>query len=134
MDNVSVSRTEPIGDGSGSLYVLEKQSKLPFEIKRIYYITDVASCSVIRGNHAHKQLRQLLFCVGGSCEITLDNGVDRMTVILDDPGKILYIRPCLWREISKFSKNATLIVLASDEYNEQDYIRDYEEFKEYVRK
>ena len=107
---------------------------LPFDVKRVYYITDISSDKIIRGNHAHKQLKQLMICLGGTCEILLDNGIDRTVVLLDNPGKILYIQPCLWREISNFSKNATLLVLASEEYSEEDYIRKYEDFKEYARK
>lgn len=132
MNEMSVITLPPIISNSGSLYVLENQDKIPFEIKRIYYITNITNDNVVRGRHAHKKLKQLLLCVGGSCTITLDNGFEKKTVILDNPGKILYITPCLWREITNFSEKATLIVFASNEYDESDYIREYDDFKKYI--
>jgi dTDP-4-dehydrorhamnose 3,5-epimerase-like enzyme len=131
MMNYSIIQISSISSETGCLFVLEKQERLPFEIKRVYYITNVKN-DAQRGNHAHKQLKQLMICLGGSCDIVLDNGVSRTTITLDMPGKILYIQPCLWREIKNFTENATLMVFASEEYDENDYIRDYEEFKKHV--
>jgi len=131
MQHYSIINIPPITNNTGSLYVIEKQQLLPFNIKRIYYITKVIG-DAVRGNHAHKQLKQLLICLGGSCEIVLDDGKERISVLLDDPGKMLYIEPCLWREIRNTTSNATLVVFVSEEYDENDYIRDYNEFKKYV--
>ena len=131
MKNFSIIQIPPITNATGSLYVLEKQNELPFKIKRVYYITNVRESSV-RGKHAHKKLRQLIMCVGGSCDILLDDGSNKTTIKLDDPGKLLYILPCIWREISNFTDNATLIVFASEQYEEDDYIRNYDDFKNYI--
>ena len=131
MNNFSIIQVQPILGNSGGLYVLEKQERLPFEIKRVYYITNVEG-DAVRGKHAHKELEQLLLCVGGSCDIFLDDGKNSTMIELNDPGKLLYIRPCLWREICNFSENATLVVFASEEYDEGDYIRDYDEFQKYM--
>ena len=131
MNNYSVIQISSVSNNSGQLYVLEKQDMLPFQIKRVYYITNVAK-KTIRGKHAHKQLKQLMMCVGGSCDIMLDDGKEKTKVTLDNPGKLLYIQPCMWREIINFSDNATLIVFASAEYDEKDYIRNYGDFQKYI--
>jgi hypothetical protein len=72
-----------------------------------------------------------MICLGGSCDIVLDDGSKREIVKLDNPGKALYLKPGLWREMQNFSVNSTLVVFASEEYDESDYIRDYDEFKRY---
>ena len=133
MDNCVIKRSNHILNDTGSLFVFEGKENIPFVVKRIYYITNVKDREAIRGNHAHKALHQIMVCLGGSCEILLDDGKNREIVQLDDPGKILYIMPCVWREISKFSEGSTLMVLASEEYDEADYIRNYEDFRDYVR-
>jgi len=119
-------------DTRGDLFVGEYQKDIPFLVRRIYYICNVEDSNVIRGFHAHKELHQIMFCVGGTCDIILDNGCERITVPLDMPGKYVYIQPGLWREMTHFSKNATLMVLASAEYDEGDYIREYDEFLRYI--
>ena len=101
---------------------------LPFEIKRVYYTYDAPDGSV-RGFHAHKTLEQLLISLGGCIDVELDNGRgDKKIYVLDSPQKILYVGPSCWRTITWKSPGATLLVLASQEYNPDDYIRDYEEF------
>ena len=111
----------------GSLSFFEAERDIPFSIKRIYYIHSVPE-NTERGAHAHKELKQLLFCPYGSVKILLDNGKEKSEVILDDPSKGLIITPCIWRDMVWLVENSVLCVAASDYYNEGDYIRDYSEF------
>lgn len=122
---------EIFGDHRGSLVSLEKGAKLPFEFKRVYYIFGTLP-DVSRGFHAHKQLRQLAVCVSGSCRMLMDNGVTREEILLDSPTKGVLINNLVWREMHDFSEDCVLVVLASHEYDEADYIRDYDEFKSIV--
>lgn len=115
------------GDSRGSLIALEGGLSVPFVINRVYYIYDTKP-GVIRGNHAHLSLEQLLICVHGSCIVVLDDGRERVEVPLSDPSDGLYIGPMMWREMKDFSPDAVLLVLASEHYNESDYIRDYTAF------
>lgn len=119
------------GDERGSLVALESMKNIPFEIKRVYYISDTKK-DVIRGFHAHKQLKQVLICVNGSCKIGLDNGREKEEVLLDKPNEGLYLESGIWRTMYDFSKGAVLLVLASELYDESDYIRNYEKFLEYM--
>lgn len=121
------------GDSRGSLIALEANKDIPFEIRRVYYIFDTKE-GVVRGHHAHKTLEQVLICVSGSCTIVLDDGKERTEVLLDKPNMGLYIGPNMWHEMKDFSSGAVLLVLASDFYNETDYIRDYSEFLTYRQK
>lgn len=117
---------------SGSLTFLEAERDIPFPIRRIYYIYDLAQ-KAHRGFHAHKTLRQYLICVHGSCEILLDDGIQQETVLLNDPGEGLCVDPNIWHEMYAFSPGAVLLVLASKYYDENDYIRDYDGFLKYVK-
>lgn len=119
------------GDDRGMLIALEGYKDIPFEIKRVYYMYDTKE-GVHRGFHAHKNLEQILVCVSGSCKVRLDNGIDSKVVSLETPYEGLYISKSMWREMYDFSEDAVLLVLASDYYNEDDYIRDYDEFKKMV--
>lgn len=121
------------GDERGQLVALEEGNEIPFEIKRVYYIYDTLE-GVRRGFHAHKNLKQVLVCVHGSCKILLDNGSERESVTLDKPYEGLYLENTIWREMYDFSSDAVLLVLASELYDESDYIRDYGEFLECVSK
>ncbi|MBR1470292.1 MAG: WxcM-like domain-containing protein [Lachnospiraceae bacterium] len=121
------------GDDRGHLVVVEEKIDVPFEIKRVYYIVDTRAGEV-RGKHAHKSLEQIMVCVHGSVKVTLDDGTERKTVVLDDPCEGLYIANNIWREMWDFSEHAVLIVFASKLYDENDYIRDYDEFLRYVGK
>ena len=120
------------GDGRGDLVAVEGIKDVPFEVKRIYYITDVPG-DIRRGYHAHKELKQVLICVHGSCTILLDNGQEKMDVVLDRPNLGLVIDRPLWREMYNFSEGAVLLVLVSDYYTEDDYIRNYDDFLAYIR-
>ena len=115
------------GDHNGKLIALEKGEDFPFDIKRVYYIYDTAP-DVVRGKHAHKALEQVIICTSGSCDFILDDGKTRETIHLDNPAQGLHIKHNLWREFTHFSKDCVVMVLASEHYDEADYIRDYDEF------
>jgi dTDP-4-dehydrorhamnose 3,5-epimerase-like enzyme len=115
------------GDERGSLIALESNKNIPFEIKRVYYIYGTKK-GVRRGFHAHKNLRQVAVCVSGSCKFLLDDGENKEIILLDSPDKGLFIDKMIWREMFDFSDDCVLMVLASDYYDESDYIRNYEEF------
>lgn len=124
---------QPHGDDRGQLVALEQFKDIPFEIKRVYYVYDTLA-GVIRGHHAHKSLQQILICIHGSCKIRLDNGYEKKIVPLEKPYEGLYVSNSMWREMYDFSEDAVLLVLASELYDEADYIRDYDEFLEFVGK
>lgn len=119
------------GDERGMLVALEELKDIPFEIKRVYYMYDTKR-EVHRGFHAHKKLEQILICIHGSCKILLDNGNEKKVVSLERPYEGLYISNDMWREMYDFSEDAVLLVLASEYYDEKDYIRDYSEFINFV--
>ena len=114
------------GDDRGMLVALEEYKDIPFEIKRVYYMYDTKK-NVHRGFHAHKSLEQILICIHGSCKVLLDNGTEKKIVSLEKPYEGLYIANNMWREMYDFSEDAVLMVLASEYYKEEDYIRDYNE-------
>ena len=120
------------GDERGQLVVIEELKTIPFQIKRVYYMYDTAT-DAVRGKHAHKSLQQVLFCIHGSCKVLLDNGTEKETVVLDKPNEGIYISNNMWREMYDFSDDAVLMVLASEYYEESDYIRDYDVFLSYVK-
>lgn len=115
-------------EDEGFLCFAESQRSIPFPIKRIYYIFDVAD-NAVRGKHAHKQTVQMLFCIRGKIKIILDNGFEQEEVVLDKPNMGIYLGKMLWHEMVEFDKDTVLLVVASDFYDEDDYIRSYEEFK-----
>ena len=116
-------------DTRGYLSVVEGGLDIPFEIKRIYYLYMVPE--VARGAHAHKELQQLLIATSGSVEVIMDDGTNKKSFMLDCPWKGLLIPAGLWRDLENFSGGAVLMCLASEKYDENDYIRDYNEFKAY---
>lgn len=115
------------GDDCGSLVALEEENNIPFSIKRVYYIFDTKE-GVRRGFHAHKKLKQVAIAVKGSCRFLLDDGTERIEVVLDNPAQGLLIESCIWREMYDFSSDCVLMVLADSHYDENDYIRDYDAF------
>ena len=124
---------QPHGDDRGQLIALEEYRDIPFRIKRVYYMYDTAS-GVVRGKHAHKSLEQILVCIHGSCKIKLDNGHETKVVPLEKPYEGLYVANDMWHEMYDFSEGAVLMVLASELYDENDYIRDYDEFLASVKR
>lgn len=122
-----------IGDERGGLIALEENLSIPFDIKRVYYIFDNKN-GIRRGLHTHKKLRQVLISISGSCKILLDDGIKRTDILLDSKDKGLLVEPFIWHEMYDFSPDSILMVLASDFYDESDYIRSYQDFIKIVRK
>ena len=116
----------------GSLNIMETHKHIPFDIKRVYYINHLEHCVSERGQHAHKQLKQVIFCISGSFVLKLDDGKKKQEILMwrDNIGVIL--GPKLWHSMYKFSNGCTLLVVASDFYDENDYIRNYDEFLKYI--
>lgn len=129
MKLINTIEFKKLGDDRGSLISLEQHRNIPFEVKRIYYIFGTKE-GVSRGFHAHKELRQLAVCVRGSCRFIMDDGKNKEELVLDCPHKGLLIEPMQWHEMHDFSEDCIIIVLASDYYDETDYIRDYNLFLE----
>ena len=112
----------------GNITVVENSKTIPFDVKRVYYLYDVPGAEA-RGGHAHKGLYQLIIAASGSFNVTLDDGHVKRTVTLNRPYQGLYVVPGIWRELDNFSSGSVCLVLASEEYDEADYIRTYEEFQ-----
>lgn len=121
----------PLGDDRGSLVALEAHKTVPFDVKRVYYIFGTKP-GVSRGFHAHRALQQVSVCVTGKCRMVLDDGQRREEVWLDSPTKGLLIGDLVWHEMHDFSPDCVLLVLASEFYDETDYIRSYDKFKRIV--
>lgn len=120
---------QSLGDHRGQLVALEigMEKAVPFDIKRVYYIYRTAP-GVSRGFHAHKNLKQVAICLAGSCRMLLDNGTTRESALMDCPTKGLVIDSMMWREMHDFTDDCVLLVLASEHYDESDYIRNYDDF------
>ena len=129
--NYKLMPLKVFGDARGKLISLEGNRNLPFEIKRVYYIFDTVP-EQARGMHAHRNLEQLIVAMDGACQFVLDDGQNRETVWLNRPDVGLYIGRNMWREMRHFSYGCKLMVLASDYYNEDEYIRDYSVFKKTI--
>lgn len=114
----------------GNISVVQNRSTIPFETKRIYYLYDVPG-GESRGGHAHRELNQLITAASGSFTVTLDDGKIKRTFTLNRPYQGLLVVPGIWRTLDDFSSGSVCLVLASHEYDESDYIREYEEFKAY---
>lgn len=117
-------------DRKGNLSVVENGNDIPFSVKRVYYLYDVPG-GESRGGHAHKALRQLIVSVSGSFSVTLDDGNNKKTFVLNRPYQGLLVVPGIWRTLDDFSSGSVCLVLASEKYDASDYIRDYKEFLDY---
>jgi hypothetical protein len=117
----------------GNLFIAEAQHQVPFAIKRVYFINSLANHSAVRGKHAHRALEQALFCVSGSFSLLLDDGTTKQRIRVNDPAFGVRIGPLLWHTMSAFSYDCVILVLASDHFDESDYIRRYDEFLACVR-
>jgi len=126
---VTLSRFE---DARGSLTAVEASNDVPFKIERAYWLYDVPE-GVARAAHAHRDLKQLMVALSGSCDVHLDDGLSKMTYRLDCSSRGLYVHPMIWRTIDNFSKHATLLILASAHYDESDYFREYSDFLQAAR-
>ena len=122
-----------LGDERGSLVALEEEITVPFKIRRVYYIFGT-KLGVSRGFHAHRHLRQLVVCVTGRCRMVFDDGNLRQEAWLDSPTQGLLIGSMVWHEMHDFSPECVLLVMASECFDEDDYIRDYQVFLEFSKK
>jgi len=125
--NCNVLTLPKVHNRAGNITALNNSMDLPFDIRRVYYLYDIPG-GELRGGHAHKELQQLIVAVSGSFDITLDDGKNKKTVSLNRPYYGLHVIPGIWRELSNFSSGAICLVTASHEYDENDYIRDYNDF------
>ncbi len=127
VDDCSVIDLPKIQNNAGNITPVHTNSDVPFQIQRVYYLYDIPGGEV-RGGHAHKILRQLVVAASGSFEVLLDDGKKKNTIMLNQPYKGLLIVPGIWRELINFSSGAICLVLASEIYDENDYIRSYSTF------
>lgn len=128
-----VSLKRIIDERDGALCIMEAGRDIPFDIKRVYYINNLEHQSSIRGKHAHKTLRQVIFCINGSFMLSLDDGTNRQDVLMWKDNEGVILGPCLWHTMHSFSSGCVLLVAASDYYDESDYIRNYDAFLQYVK-
>lgn len=117
-----------LGDERGDLFAIESGKEAPFEIKRVYYITNTKKNDQ-RGFHAHRNLKQVIICVKGSCKFIVDDGAQKEEINLNRPDEGLLIGNFIWREMHDFSEDCVLLVLASEHYDPSDYIHDYRQFQ-----
>jgi len=117
----------------GSLIIAEAQTDIPFDIKRVYYINNLENCISVRGRHAHKKLNQVIFCISGSFVLHLDDGFNKQNILMNKDNRGVILGPMLWHEMLDFSSGCVLLVFASDYYEENDYIREYETFLKLVK-
>jgi hypothetical protein len=127
VDDLELINLPKIQSRSGNITPLQNSIDIPFDIKRIYYLYDIPG-GESRGAHGHKQLEQIIIAASGSFDITINDGVSEKTISLNRPYIGLNIKPGLWRDLSNFSSGAICLVLASEPYNEFDYIREFSEF------
>lgn len=126
MNKISLINLPKIEDPRGNLSVIEKDI-IPFEIKRVYYLYDVPS-GAERGGHSHKEQKEFLIALSGSFDVILHDGKQEKSITLNKPNQGLLIETGIWRELKNFSSGAVCLVIASDIFSEEDYIRDFEEF------
>jgi dTDP-4-dehydrorhamnose 3,5-epimerase-like enzyme len=134
------------GNPRGHLYIAESLRHIPFAIKRVYFVNNLnrvfihdtegkgAMKELKRGEHAHKKLEQVIFCINGHMTLDLDDGQKKQSIVLDNPSIGVHLGPMLWHSMGGFSPNCVMLVLASGYYNEKDYVRDYSEFKKLAGK
>lgn len=127
-----ISKFDPSNTNNGKLVAFDNIESFFFPVKRIYYVYDVKK-NTVRGHHAHKKLKQVLFCTYGSIKVLLFDGKSIKEVIIDSPDKYLFIGPMVWHTLEWMIDDSVLVVWASDLYEERDYIRDYDEFNERVK-
>lgn len=129
---IRIVDVKTIVDESGKLSIIESGTDLPIVINRFFYIWETVA-NLPRGGHAHKELVQCFIAMHGSCNLAFDNGHDKISIVVDNPSKCLVVQPGYWLDISDFSDECVLMILASEHYREDDYIRDYNEFQKYAK-
>ena len=128
--NIEIVNIPKVEDHRGNIAVIENDV-VPFEIKRVYYLYDVPSTAQ-RGGHAHKEQIELLIALSGSFDVILKDGKNTQTVTLNKPDKGLLIKTNVWRELENFSSGSVCLVVVSDVFNEEDYIRNYDDYLQYI--
>ena len=131
IDECRLVKLREFTDQRGSLAVVEGLIDMPFEMRRVYYLYDFVP-GMRRGGHAHKRLHQLFIAVAGAFDVLLDDGRAKKTIRLSDPGEALYVCPMMWREIDNVAPGSVCLVLASTNYDEDDYYRSHDEFRKAV--
>ena len=126
VDDIKIINIPKVKDPRGNLAVIEKDL-IPFKVKRVYYLYDIPGGSY-RGGHAHKKLNQFIIALSGSFEVVLKDTKNTKKVLLNNPSKGLLIKSGIWRELENFSSGAVCLVIASEEYEEEDYIRNFNDF------
>lgn len=124
--NIEIIDIPKVEDHRGNIAIIEKEV-IPFEVKRVYYLYDIPSTAQ-RGGHAHKEQLEFLIALSGSFDVVLKDGFDTQIITLNKPNKGLLIKTNVWRELENFSSGSVCLVLASDVFDENDYIRDYQDF------
>ena len=119
-------------DRKGNISVVQNGDTVPFDVRRVYYLYDVPG-GESRGSHAHKELSQLIIAASGSFRVTLDDGKVKRSFMLNRPYQALYVKPGIWRDLDDFSSGAVCLVLASEVYQAEDYIRDYDDYLGYIK-
>lgn len=131
--DIKLVQLQKHGDERGRLVALEDQRNVPFTIRRVYYLFETKA-GIRRGFHAHRQLNQLAIVVRGACRFHLDDGKEKVDILMDNPAQGLMLPPMLWHEMYDFSEDCVLMVLADGHYDESDYIRSHDEFIELAKK
>jgi oxalate decarboxylase/phosphoglucose isomerase-like protein (cupin superfamily) len=129
--NYKIIDIPKINNTRGNIGVIENDT-IPFDVKRVYYLFDVPS-GAKRGGHAHKKLKQVLIAISGSFDVVLKNGKSKEIVTLNRPDKGLLIENNIWRELENFSSGSVCLVLASEEFSENDYIRSYKDYLNFIK-
>ena len=120
-------------DRDGVLNIMEVGKQIDFDIKRVYFINHLENCVSVRGKHAHKELQQVIFCVNGSFILTLDDGETQQDILMNKSNQGVILGVDLWHTMHDFSGGCVMLVVASDLYNEDDYIRNHDEFLKYLK-
>lgn len=126
--NCGLVQLPKVHNRAGNITALENNLNVPFDVKRVYYLYDIPG-GESRGGHAHKELQQFIVAVSGAFDVLLDDGTNKKVIHLDRPYIGLHIVPGIWRELLNFSSGAVCLVLASQKYDEKDYIREYQDFQ-----
>ena len=128
----SIIHLPKVHNQAGNLTALENNKNIPFDVRRVYYLYDVPG-GAERGGHGHKKLQQFIISLSGSFDVLINDGTNKKVVRLDRPYIGLHIIPGIWRELMNFSSGAICLVLASEKYDEADYIRDFEVYKYFIQ-